>query len=351
MMLKEKKCSKMTTEQKREDWSEIENIEDESTKKQFRLKNRFVLLTYKTHLDKVEFAEAFKKDVGCKYFNICHENGDEKLPYLHTHCVVDFGKPFETTDCRRFDVGEIHPHIKKLPYRKAYLCAIKYISKEDKNVVIEEENLFMSIYEECEGMGEVDILKKCVKFAEVPGALALAKHTKKKVCKIPNIKLYVWQQRIVNLMNIEPDRKIWWFYDQKGGSGKSVFSKWMMLNFPEDVLVLQQLGGMKDTGTIIENATDWTGRMLIVDLPRAAESREIYAPLECIKNGMLNSIKYAGKPVVWDSGHVVVFANFEPKRDGTWSEDRFCVVRHIPEVNDYVEIEHRRVHYAPGALH
>lgn len=351
VMLKEKKCYKMASQQN-EDWSEIENLEDLRQAKKFRLKNRFLLLTYKTHLNKETLANCFKEQFGVKTFNICHENGDKALPYEHTHCVIDFGKSFETTDCRCFDVNEeIHPHIKKLTYRKAYLDGIRYIRKEDKNVIIEETDLVLNIYDDNEGLDEIEILKKCTKFAEVPGALALAKHTKRRVCKIPNIKLYVWQQRIIDLMPIPPDRKIWWFFDPVGGSGKSVFSKWLSLTYPDDVLVLQQLGGMKDCGTIIDGATNWTGKMLIVDLPRAAETREIYAPLECIKNGMLNTIKYAGKPLMWDAGHVIVFANFKPRLEGTWSEDRFHVVHYMEHVNDYVGIEDRVVRFAPGALH
>lgn len=357
----------MTTKQKKteaqavEDFSEIESLVDECTKPKFRLKNRFLLLTFRTHIDKSELAEWLKKEHGAEVVNICHESGDKCVEYLHTHTVIDFGKSFETTNCRIFDWSAhgspaepaIHPHIKKLTYRKAYLDAIRYIRKEDKSVYIEETNLVLNIYDDCMGLTEVEILKKCQKFSEVPGALALSKVIRKNACRLPNITLYPWQKRIVSVMDIEePGRSIGWFYDDEGATGKSVFAKWMAIKYPTDVLVLQQLGGMKDAATIISGAKDWSGRMLIVDLPRAAETKDIYAPLEAIKNGHLNTIKYEGGSYMWNAGHVIVFANFPPRIDGTWSKDRFNVLCYNPHLNDYVGYDKplKRVAFAPQAL-
>lgn len=345
----------MATKQK-EDWNDIESLPDESNAKKFRLKNRYLLLTYRTHFDKESMGKYFHDKWKVKSFNMCHENGDEKLEYLHTHCVIDFGESFETTNCRIFDVASesetIHPHIKKLTYRKAYLDAIRYISKEDKEVYIEEESLSLNIYDECEGLTEVEMLKKCQKFTEVPGALALHKVMRKNKCKLPEITLRPWQLRIIETMALPPTRKILWFYEPIGNTGKSVFAKWMAIKYPQDVLVLQQLGGMKDAATIISGAKDWTGKLLIVDLPRAAESKEIYAPLEAIKNGHLNTIKYEGGSYMWDAGHVMVFANFAPRRNDTWSEDRFHVLDYNNDLMDFVHIlPKKQVKFAPEALH
>jgi len=284
-------------------------------KKDFRVSNKYLLLTYKEHWDKEFSAEWFKTQFGAKTVNISHETGSELLPYLHTHIVLEFTRKFTSTNCRVFDTEDgIHPNIRFLPYRKAYLQAIEYIKKEDKNPYIEETDFSVNIFDDCLGLSRDDILRRCKTFNEVPGALALSNIVCKSEISVPDIKLRDWQATIMELLKFPSSRKIYWFVDYKGGCGKSTFARWLYAKNPNEVLVLSQLGGTRDAATIIDGALSngWTQKLLILDLARAAEHKSIYEPMEQIKNGCMNTIKYQGKPLWFNSPHLIVFANFYP---------------------------------------
>lgn len=314
------------------EWLKLVPIKDD---KGFRLANMFVLLTYKTHLCKPEMSTYFRSDpFRCMCVNVSNENGSRLLPYKHTHIVLRWEEPYTTTNCRVFDYkvkGEvIHPNIRVLSYKKAYHDALKYITKEDGAAWIEEEEA-QNIFDDCVGLSTVECLQKCKKFSEVPGAIALSAFTSKSEIPLPEIELESWQKAILSLMKRPSDRKVYWLCDPVGGCGKSTFARWMYAkhqkkNRKYDVLVLSQLGGAKDAATIIQGALQrgWTQKMLILDLSRAAEHKSIYEPIEQIKNGQMNTLKYHGEEVWFNCPHVVVLANFAPDK-GQLSEDRWSI--------------------------
>ena len=80
-----------------------------------KIANRRLLLTYKTHLDKDAWIEWISTKTGTPDFvRLAHETGDKTNPYNHTHCVIDFGKVFQTINMSYFDYENIHPHIRVL---------------------------------------------------------------------------------------------------------------------------------------------------------------------------------------------------------------------------------------------
>lgn len=143
------------------------------------------------------------------------------------------------------------------------------------------------------------------------------------------LELKPWQEELKAILDgpVDP-RAIYWYYDEKGGQGKTQFTKWMVSNNPRDVLFLSNLGGVRDCSTNVVNARQrgWTGRILLCDLPRACESKSIYEPLEACKNGMVTATKYQGGNALWESGHVVVFANFLPNIHAM-SKDRWRLMK------------------------
>ena len=75
-----------------------------------KIANRRILLTYKTHLDKDAWIEwiSTKTRITPDFVRLAHETGDKTNPYNHTHCVIDFGKVFQTVNMSYFDYENIH---------------------------------------------------------------------------------------------------------------------------------------------------------------------------------------------------------------------------------------------------
>ena len=107
-----------------------------------KIANRRLLLTYKTHLDKDAWIEwlTTKTKITPDFVRLAHETGDKTNPYNHTHCVIDFGKVFQSINMSYFDYENIHPHIRVLKSAKALKDAKTYIAKEDpanKDLLVE----------------------------------------------------------------------------------------------------------------------------------------------------------------------------------------------------------------------
>lgn len=136
-----------------------------------------------------------------------------------------------------------------------------------------------------------------------------------------------WQQDILNLIESEPDdRTINWFWESEGSIGKSYLAKYLVLKY--DAIICS--GKSAD---IFNQVNVWLGeheglspKLIICDIPRTSLNYVCYNALEQLKNGMLYSGKYEGGVCIFDSPHVVCFANEEPYRP-SMSKDRWNIVR------------------------
>jgi len=127
-----------------------------------------------------------------------------------------------------------------------------------------------------------------------------------------------WQKVLEAELLEEPDdRKIVWYCDGVGGAGKTQFCKWMAAKHGATVLTN---GATKDLAAAIPDAP----RIVLVNIARTVEGRVNYGALEQLKDGLMFSAKYESKTKVFDSPHLVVFANFLPDRT-SMSEDRWDV--------------------------
>jgi len=135
--------------------------------------------------------------------------------------------------------------------------------------------------------------------------------------------LYDWQKKIVELYHTEiDDRKIFWFYDEKGNIGKSAFIKYMIVKHK----VLFCSGGKySDIMNLIFNNDMDICDCIMFDIPRANEGHISYASLESIKNGMICNTKYETGTKVFNSPHLFVFSNFPPDDLNMLSEDRWVI--------------------------
>lgn len=123
-----------------------------------------------------------------------------------------------------------------------------------------------------------------------------------------------WQLMVKKILDKEPDdRSIYWFYDEIGNIGKSVFSKYIVYHY--EALVLS--GKANDCKFAIIKYNENRGyypKHIIFDIPRSNHEYVSYEALESIKNGLFFCGKYESSQVIMNSPHVVVFANQPPDK-------------------------------------
>lgn len=147
-----------------------------------------------------------------------------------------------------------------------------------------------------------------------------------------NIEWKSWQKEVIEAVE-QPctnDRKINWWWDEKGDMGKSYLTKYLMR--VENALVVDgkksdifhQIAKRKEMGIKIG--------IVIIDIPRASFSNISYSAIESIKNGFVTSGKYEGGQYTFKTPHVYVFANAEPDRS-KFSEDRWNIKEILPTEN------------------
>lgn len=123
-----------------------------------------------------------------------------------------------------------------------------------------------------------------------------------------------WQSELLTYLETKPDdRKVRWYVDANGGSGKSFITQYLDLTGKTIVVT----GKSADIFYKIveweadENKEDF--KTVIVDMPRAYRKDFVnYSCLEQIKNGFIISGKYEGGQAHFESPHLIIFANQEP---------------------------------------
>jgi len=137
---------------------------------------------------------------------------------------------------------------------------------------------------------------------------------------------YGWQHEILNMIKGEPDdRKIYWYWEDTGGAGKSCFSKYLVVK--HNAVILSGKGNDCKYGIVKWHESMGTyPELIIYDVPRCNIDYVNYEALESIKNGLFFSGKYESTQVVMNSPHLIIFAN-EPPDKSKMSADRWHIVR------------------------
>lgn len=120
-----------------------------------------------------------------------------------------------------------------------------------------------------------------------------------------------WQKHVIEIVQRPPDdRTIYWFTDVRGGAGKTTLAKHLCLRYE----ALYISGGVKDMKYGVASWLEEHGeiRTIIMDLCRTKEEFVSYEGIESVKNGIFFNTKYESKMVIFNSPHVIVFANFLP---------------------------------------
>jgi len=134
-----------------------------------------------------------------------------------------------------------------------------------------------------------------------------------------------WQLNVMDIFHGEiQHRKIHWFWESKGGVGKSELVKYLVVK--HGVLFLSG-GSGRDIMNLVFNQNMDDCRAVVFDIPRAKKNKIDYAALESIKDGLICNTKYETGVKPFNRPHVFVFANFPPviDTDDTLSKDKFDV--------------------------
>lgn len=132
-----------------------------------------------------------------------------------------------------------------------------------------------------------------------------------------------WQAEVVKIVQSEPDdRSIYWFWDAKGGSGKTQLAKYLCVKF-DTIYVSGKAADIKFAITkYLENHDSL--KCVIYDITRSQEAFLSYQAIEECKNGIFFSGKYESEQVIFDPPHVIIFANFAPDMEKL-SSDRWHI--------------------------
>lgn len=172
-------------------------------------------------------------------------------------------------------------------------------------------------WEKCKGNREQN-----VKYCSKEGKYVTNFFIEKPIKVIENLR--PWQAQVLETLIEEPnDRNILWIWEENGKVGKSAFSKYLCVK--KNAMVCE--GRSTDIFNGIYNYREQYGeypKIVIIDCPRSNTGYMNYGALEKVKNGLIFNSKYESKQMIFDSPHVIVFANEEPK-EYKYSEDRLII--------------------------
>ncbi|QBX89268.1 replication associated protein [Apis mellifera virus-6] len=135
-----------------------------------------------------------------------------------------------------------------------------------------------------------------------------------------------FQQKIVDLVNEFNDRKIYWFWDENGNTGKTSIAKHLCINYPNKILFVS--GKSNDIKYAVKEFCSNPNNdlyMCIFYFTRTVEDFISYEAIESIKDGILFGGKYESGMCVFNNPQIICLANFEPNKD-TLSLDRWNIV-------------------------
>lgn len=141
--------------------------------------------------------------------------------------------------------------------------------------------------------------------------------------KYNGVKWKTWQQKAIDICNSESEpRKIHWFYDPVGNSGKTFLCKYLYNQF-KAIICTGKAGDIFNQCVQFQEIKKDDPEIILVDVPRTTNQFINYTAIEKLKDGLFYSGKYEGGVVQFvDNPHVLVFSNELPNFENM-SEDRW----------------------------
>lgn len=134
-----------------------------------------------------------------------------------------------------------------------------------------------------------------------------------------------WQIKIDSMISSKPDdRKIYWFYDENGSAGKTTYAKHLAIEHEGHFIYLSGKSSDIKSGIASMVSRGANPDICMFDFTRTTESFISYEAIESVKNGIFYSGKYESSMVLFNTPHVIVFANFMPNRHSL-SQDRWVI--------------------------
>lgn len=141
---------------------------------------------------------------------------------------------------------------------------------------------------------------------------------------------YEWQKEVLDLIENDNNRKIHWFYEKTGNTGKSALCKYLAIH--NGALVLSNKGTDMKNGIVnYHKLTGFYPKLIVVDIPRSVDQKYLsWTGIEEIKNGLFFSSKYESGMVIMNSPCVLIFSNISPNRRKI-SNDRWVIKQIVSE--------------------
>ncbi len=139
--------------------------------------------------------------------------------------------------------------------------------------------------------------------------------------------LYPWQRALDIELDSDPDdRKIHWYSDPKGASGKTSFVRHRLIhNASSSVMVSGKATNIKCAIKLLLDK-DQEITTVFFCFARTQEEYVSYQAIEEVKDGLFFSGKYEGGVCIFTPPHLIVMANFEPKYEAL-TQDRWLVTK------------------------
>jgi len=139
-------------------------------------------------------------------------------------------------------------------------------------------------------------------------------------------KFYPWQKNIMEIISKEPDdRSIYWYWEEAGCAGKTQFCKFLVASKGALVVCGKSVDAFHGVVKYREE-NGYYPDIIIFDVPRTCIDFVSYTAIEKIKDGLFFSGKYESAQVIFNSPHVLVFANQEPVTSSL-SKDRWHIFK------------------------
>lgn len=123
---------------------------------------------------------------------------------------------------------------------------------------------------------------------------------------------YPWQIDILKLISENPDdRSIYWYYEEDGCRGKTALAKYICAKF-NAICVSGKSNDCKFAIVAYNKIKGLYPDIIIYNVPRCNHDYISYEGMESIKDGFFFSGKYESCQVMFNSPHIIVFANDEP---------------------------------------
>lgn len=148
---------------------------------------------------------------------------------------------------------------------------------------------------------------------------AMIMDEKKKIHEFDDFKPYAWQNNLIYELNQKPhNRKIIWYIDSIGNTGKTFLCKYLVYKNTDDAIYFTN-------GKSNDITHSYNGQTIVLfDFTRSIEGHINYSIIETLKNGIMFSGKYNSRQKIFSIPHVVCFSNFNPD-PSTLSADRWDI--------------------------